>query len=177
MEEQFEQMLTGGHPNSLGRTIEVVEIIFKEPARIEELYNCYFSTDEVVRLRVSNAFKRLCKTDLNLLIPFIDRFIDLISKINQPSTKWTLAQLFLMLKKHLSETNLKKVKDILKYNLETENDWIVINFTLEALTDFARTDENLKNWLRPHLIKFQTDKRKSVATRAKKFYAKLFDNA
>ena len=59
--EEFEQMLTGGHPNSLGRTLEVVESVMSDRERLEDLYNCYFSEDEVVRLRTSNAIKRVTK--------------------------------------------------------------------------------------------------------------------
>jgi hypothetical protein len=36
--ESFEEMLTGGHPNSLGRTIEVVDIVLSNPARLSDLY-------------------------------------------------------------------------------------------------------------------------------------------
>ena len=60
----LETMLTGGHPSSLGRTVEVVETVLDNPERLAELYNCYFTIDEVVRLRTSNAMKRL-KSDRN----------------------------------------------------------------------------------------------------------------
>ena len=59
--ESFETMLSGGHHNSLGKTIEVVEIVLSNPTKLEELYNCYFCNDEVVRLRTSNAVKRISK--------------------------------------------------------------------------------------------------------------------
>ena len=57
----FEERLTGGHPNSLGNTIEVVEEVLQHHEAFDELFNCYFSTDEVVRLRVSNAMRRVYK--------------------------------------------------------------------------------------------------------------------
>ncbi|MGF1567082.1 MAG: hypothetical protein ACFCVD_03240 [Nodosilinea sp.] len=57
--ESFETMLTGGHPNSLGRTVEVVNLMLNDPTKLLDLYNCYFSIDEVVRLRTSNAIKRI----------------------------------------------------------------------------------------------------------------------
>ena len=38
MSEPFVDMLTGGHPNSLGRTIEVVDQVLATPDRIDELY-------------------------------------------------------------------------------------------------------------------------------------------
>lgn len=47
----FEQKLTGGHPNSLGNTVEVVDIILADKKRLDELYQCYFSDDAVVRLQ------------------------------------------------------------------------------------------------------------------------------
>jgi len=51
----FEKRLKGGHPNSLGNTIEVVEEVLAKNDLFNELFNCYFSNDEVVRLRTSNA--------------------------------------------------------------------------------------------------------------------------
>ena len=58
-DESFESMLTGGHPNSLGRTEEVVDLVLAEQERLSDLYSCYFSADEIVRLRVSSAMKRV----------------------------------------------------------------------------------------------------------------------
>lgn len=59
MEERFEAMLSGGHPNSLGRTVEVVAKVLERPERFEELFRCYQSDDAVVRLRTSSAMKRV----------------------------------------------------------------------------------------------------------------------
>jgi hypothetical protein len=59
MNETFEAMLAGGHPNSLGRTVEVVDLVLADRDRLAELFQCYFSADEVVRLRVSSAMKRV----------------------------------------------------------------------------------------------------------------------
>lgn len=55
--ELFEDMLNGGHPNSIGRTVEVVNHVLTNPEKFEELYQCYFSNDEVVRLSVSNTMQ------------------------------------------------------------------------------------------------------------------------
>jgi hypothetical protein len=68
--QSFEEMLTGGHPNSLGRTIEVVELILEDSVRLSDLYNCYFSADEVVRLRTSNAIKRISREKAEWLVPY-----------------------------------------------------------------------------------------------------------
>ncbi|MEM7722613.1 MAG: hypothetical protein AAF376_09580 [Pseudomonadota bacterium] len=103
MTERFETMLTGGHPNSLGRTIEVVELVLAQPNRFEELFACYRSDDAVVRLRVSNAMKRVEAEAHHLLVPYVDRFIAEIGALDQASAQWTLAQLFGRLSQDMTE--------------------------------------------------------------------------
>ena len=169
----FEQMLTGGHPNSLGNTLQVVDLILEDKARMEDLYQCYFSNDEVVRLRVSNAFKRITKLHPDWTLPYIDRFINEISKIDQASTQWTFAQLIMLLDSRLTDTQRRKAIDVMKNNMQISNDWIVLNFTMEALTSYAKTDKKLKDWLVPYLNRLQTDDRKSVAKRANKYLSEL----
>lgn len=171
--ESFEEMLTGGHPNSLGRTIEVVNIVLANSSRLSDLYNCYFSTDEIVRLRTSNAIKRISLEKPEWLIPYIDKLISEISNINQPSAQWTLANLFQTLAVFMSEIQIKNAKKILKKNLETYTDWIVLNNTMNTLGQWAKQDLILKEWLLPHLEKLAHDPRKSVAGRANKIKAEL----
>ncbi|MDT0607026.1 hypothetical protein [Croceitalea rosinachiae] len=169
----FEERLKGGHPNSLGNTVEIVEEILNDPSLFDELFHCYFSTDEVVRLRVSNGMKRICKANKKLLIPFIDRFLNEISKIDQASTQWTLSQLFLQLKNDMSANQIKNATEIMKNNLIHHQDWIVLSQTMETLAIWAKNDEDLKKWLPPHLIRLSNDKRKSVAKKAGKVKASL----
>jgi hypothetical protein len=171
--ESFEEMLAGGHPNSLGRTIEVVDIVLADSTRLSDLYNCYFSTDEIVRLRTSNAIKRISLEHPEWLIPYIDKLISEISNINQPSAQWTLANLFQTLAIFMSESQRNNSKRILQKNLETHTDWIVLNNTMDTLSKWAEKDLTLKEWLLPHLERLAHDPRKSVAGRAKKIKAKL----
>ncbi len=171
--DSFEQLLSGGHPNSLGNTVEVVETVLADPSRFEALFSCYFSKDEVVRLRVSNAMKRICKENRSLLVPYINRFLTEISNIDQASAQWTLAQLFLLLDKDMDETQKKAAKDILAHNLAHHDDWIVLNMTMETLGKWAGKDEKLKVYMLPHLIRLEGDQRKSVAAKARKTRVKF----
>ena len=166
-------MLAGGHPNSLGRTIEVVDIVLADSTRLSDLYNCYFSADEIVRLRTSNAIKRISLENPEWLIPYIDKLISEVSNINQPSAQWTLANLFQTLSIFMSESQRNSSKRILQKNLETHTDWIVLNNTMDTLSKWAEKDLTLKEWLLPHLERLAHDPRKSVAGRAKKIKAKL----
>lgn len=172
--ESFESMLTGGHPNSLGRTVEVVDLVLADPAQIEQLYQCYFSQDEVVRLRTSNAMKRLWRQKPELIVPYIDLFLSQISKIQQPSAQWTIAQLFEELDTRLIPEQRQQAKIVLKVNLTQTDDWIVINATLQTLGKWALNDPELKNWLKPHIKRFSDDPRKSIAKKAAKLAEALY---
>ena len=63
----FEQPLKGGHPNSLVNTLEVVDAVLGNTDKMEDLFLCYQSDDETVRLRTSNAFKRIFRAKPDLL--------------------------------------------------------------------------------------------------------------
>ncbi len=169
----FEQRLTGGHPNSLGNTVEVVEEVLANHSNFDELFNCYFSEDEVVRLRVSNAMKRVCAEEKQLLVPYIDRFLTEIADIDQASTQWTLCQLFLKLEDQMTDEQYKQALEIVKRNLEFHNDWIVLNEAMRTLSTWAENDSSLKNWMLPHLDRHSQDSRKSVSKRAIKIIAQL----
>ena len=167
--------MTGGHPNSLGNTVEIVEEVLADNLLFEELFACYFSENEVVRLRVSNAMKRLCKAEKSVLVPYIDSFLNDISIIDQASTQWTLAQLFLQLQKEMTPEQIEKAKTIMKHNLATHHDWIVLCQTMETLGKWAKKDTTLLEWLLPHLDRLAKDGRNSVSKKAQKTRKMLVD--
>lgn len=169
----FEERLKGGHPNSLGNTVEVVQEVLVDNERFDELFQCYFSDDEVVRLRVSNAMKRICKDKFELLLPYIDRLLNEVANIDQASTQWTLSQLFLQLERHMTKKQKAKALTIMKNNLTRHNDWIVLCQTAETLGKWAKKDGRLKMWLRPNLQRLSGDIRKSVSNKALKVLAAL----
>jgi len=171
--KNFEDRLKGGHPNSLGNTVEIVNEVLEENERFNELFNCYFSSDEIVRLRTSNAMKRICQAKMPILVPYIDRFLTEIAQIDQASIQWTLSQLFGMLEKEMTGKQIGQAKKIMKHNLPHHNDWIVLNQTMDTLTKWAKKDAELKEWILPHLERLTMDKRKSVSGRAKKMNVKL----
>ncbi|MEL6374275.1 MAG: hypothetical protein AAFR04_09930 [Pseudomonadota bacterium] len=168
MPEAFEEMLTGGHPNSLGRTLEVVELVLADPNRFRELFDCYASKDEVVRLRTSNAMKRVESKRHDLLVPYIDRFIIEIGELDQASAQWTLAQLFDRLSSDMDKRQKASALEIMKRNLAKHDDWIVLKSSIDTLSRWAVDDQGLRKWLEPHLQRLSDDRRKIVASRATK---------
>ncbi len=177
MFEPFTDMLRGGHPNSLGRTVEVVERVLAEPARMAELLEAYHDGDPVVRLRVSSAFKRVQKGDHGLMMQHLDAFLDKVIKLPhlgaQPSAQWTVAQICLAMTKDLSPAQYTRAKAHLMSNLETMNDWIVLAQTMETLSQWAVTDLDLAAWLKPRLELRIEDPRPSVNKKAGKALARV----
>jgi hypothetical protein len=172
--QPIEEQLKGGHPNSLGNTEEVVKQVLANPEeKLEELFSCYFSEDEIVRMRVSNSMKRIAKANKPLLTPYLPRLLEEVAQIDQASTQWTLAQLFDVYQKDLSPEQKKKAQSIMQKNLAEHHDWIVLNMNLETLARWAKKDENLKDWLMPHLNRLSNEPRKSIANKASKWLGKL----
>jgi hypothetical protein len=169
----FKEMLTGGHPNSLGRTVEVVEIVLADRARLGELYACYQSDDAVVRLRTSNGLKRISREKPEWLVPLIDGFLTEIAELDQASAQWTLADLFQTLAPHMTTSQRQQAEAVLKRNLANHNDWIVLNQTMKTLGAWAQNDAELTQWLVPQLERLSGDGRKSVAKTAAKTLKQL----
>ncbi len=171
MIEPFVTMLAGGHPNSLGRTQEVVAHVLDAPARIQELLHAYEDADPVVRLRVSNALKRIEQQNHALMVQhldaFLDKVIDLPTLGAQPSAQWTVAQICLALSPDLTTAQYARAKAHLMGNLATMTDWIVLAQTMETLSKWAQTDPSLARWLLPHLERQSQDPRPAVAKKAR----------
>ena len=172
-QKEIEKELSGGHHNSLGNTIEVVERVLEKPELFNALFECYGSDDELVRMRVSNAMKRVARAKPELVIPYIDRFLNEVSLINQASTKWTLAQLFLLLGKDMSDAQHQKAIAIMVDNLNHHSDWIVLNMTLETLGVWAQQDPAIRSAILPRVLELTEDTRKSVSKKATKTMALL----
>ncbi|MEL6121751.1 MAG: hypothetical protein AAFR49_18990 [Pseudomonadota bacterium] len=76
MAERFEVMLTRGHPNSLGRTIEVVHTVLADPGRFNGFFACYSNADEGTQLQVTNAMTLVEKQRRDLLVTHLNRLAD-----------------------------------------------------------------------------------------------------
>lgn len=169
----FETTLSGGHPNSLGKTVEVTALVLANEGLLDDLIGTYASQDEVVRLRVSSAIKRIGKVQPEWIHSRLSIIEGWVLKIEQPSAQWTLAQLYLALSDQLTAHQRQNATVVLRTFLTKSSDWIVLNFSMETLAVWAIDDSELQAWLAPLLRKLQSDPRKSVATRATKLLKRL----
>ncbi len=166
-------MLTGGHPNSLGRTVEVVDVVLADRSRLDDLYQCYFSDDDVVRLRVSSAIKRVTIARPDWTMGLVDGLQSEIAAIDQASTQWTLALVFDLLADLLSPEQHTRAVEIMQRNLAEHSDWIVLNNSMKVLGKWSDADPQLAEWLLPHARRLSRDERQSVAANARKLLQRL----
>lgn len=117
---------------------------------------------------------RICIAQKGPILPYLDRFLTEVSRIDQASAKWTLSQLFGMLAGDMSTSQRRQAQQIMQHNLATLHDWIVLNLSMRTLGEWAENDESLQNWMRPHLERLETDSRRSVAKEARKTWHRLF---
>jgi len=171
----FQVVLSGGHPNSLGRTVEVVDAVLADRSRLDDLYQCYFCSDEVVRLRVSSAMKRVTTEQPDWMMDFIERLQSDVAAIDQASTQWTLALIFDLLADRLSPDQRSRAVEIMKDNLAHHCDWIVLNNSMKVLGKWAKTDPELARSLQPQARRLLDDNRKSVASNARKLLEEVSD--
>ena len=169
----YEGLLSGGHPNSLGNTVEVVAAVGDNPDLLTELIATYASDDPVVRLRVSSALKRVAADHPGMVHDALAGIMAWVRDIDQPSAWWSLSQLFHALKDLLSASEYTDALELMKSVLTTHDDWIVINQTLGTLGEWARTDESLRHWLLPVLEEFTHEARVSISKRAQRYLTQL----
>src|SRR5687768_2291677 len=95
MADKFEDMLkVGGKSNSLGRVNEVIDLVINDRSRLDELYGCITNEDAWVRMRAIDALEKICRQHPDWLLPFIDKFRDELTIIDQASVRWHLAQIY-----------------------------------------------------------------------------------
>ena len=133
----FEERFKGGHPNSLGNTIEIVDEVLADKSKLQALIDTWSSEDEIVRLRVANAVRRVCTAHPDWIAVYLDHLLTEITAIDQPSTQWTLAKLFELLESRMSEPQKARATDIMQHNLAHHHDWIVLNNSMETLGHWA----------------------------------------
>ena len=166
-----EALLTGGDPRSLGNVGLVVDDASRRPGRLAELVECVFSDDEIVRMRASDALEKVCRSQPGLVQPFLPRLLTEMSRIDQASVQWHLAQI--LTEVQLDERQRAEAVAILERNLDTSGDWIVTNLSLRALATFAQTSPAVRARLVGRLHRYERSRYKSVASRARKLMAEF----
>lgn len=150
-------------------------MVLVDRARLQELFATMADPDEVVRMRVGDALEKVCREHPGWFVTHTGRLLGDLGLIEQPSVQWHVAQMLHHLRLHgeLTDSQAQQATELLQRNLARSTDWIVLNVTMDVLTQWAKNDPRLAAWLAPHLERLGQDARKSVAARAVKRRAEL----
>lgn len=148
-------------------------VVVADPTRLEALFAVLAVPDDLVRMRAGDALEKVCRQRPDWFMPHVDRIIDDVGAIEQPSIHWHVAQMLHHVRGDLSARQARRADALLKRNLTRSSDWIVLNVTMDVLAARAAQDPVLARWLTPELKRLCQDPRKSVAKRAAKRLAEL----
>jgi hypothetical protein len=166
-------MLSGGPPNSLGRTPEVVAATLADRALLRPLFTTLRSDDPIVRMRAGDALEKVCRERPEWFAREANRLLEEVAAIDQPSVRWHVIQMLGEIR--LTGEQHRRAVALARRFLETSQDWIVLNVTMQQLFEWSRDDPTLAAWLAPQLERLTTDRRRSVAGRARKLLAAMPD--
>lgn len=137
MEPFAEVLAAGGHTNSLARSGEVLEALRADPARLDELFACIAHDDAWVRMRAVDTFEKLVRGDPALGAPYVGRVLDELTRSDQPSIQWHVAQL-LGLVALTGAQRTAAVGWLTARVATTQVDWIVAAQAMATLVAFSR---------------------------------------
>src|SRR5688572_25346019 len=131
--DSYESILAvGGKTNSLGRASEVIDSVYADPSRLDELFNCISADDAWVRMRAIDSFEKIIKEKPEWVRPYVGKIFNHLTLSSQPSIQWHLAQIFSEVE--LTEKQQDRALAWLKDKIATTNvDWIVSINTMKAL--------------------------------------------
>ncbi len=136
--EPFAEVLTaGGRSNSLGRAGEVLALLREDPARLDELVACVSDDDAWVRMRAVDTLEKLVRERPSLGQPYLPHVLDDLTRSEQPSVQWHVAQLLTLL--DLDDDQRSRAVRWLADRLRTTDvDWIVAAQSMTTLVGLHR---------------------------------------
>lgn len=172
MEPFAEVLAAGGHTNSLGRSGEVLDLLRADPARLDELFASIAHDDAWVRMRAVDTFEKVVREDPSRGTPYVGRVLAELTRSDQPSVQWHVAQLL----GELALTEAQRARGIEWLTARvstTEVDWIVAAQSMATLVAFVRQGFVAAGDIVP-LLEVQTGHRSaSVRRKASAFLAEV----
>jgi HEAT repeat protein len=141
-------ILGGGDRRSIGRSNEVKKLLLKEPERFEELVDCLWDDDPIVRMRAADAAEKIAAVRPELLKSHKPELLGLLVETEQVELRWHLA--LMVPRMALDARERARAVEALKRYLEDRSS-IVKTFALQGLADLAREDANLQGVVRETL--------------------------
>lgn len=169
------EKLKGGDLRSIGRSREVVQDIFDNPALFETVFEGLLDDDSRIRMRSADVLEKVSSKHPEYLQPFKTRLINDVSKIEQQEVRWHVAQMFSYLDVDEKERD-KIIKILFSYIDGPGKSKIVKTFSIQTLADFAEKDEDLRPRMIRKLEEIINTGSLAMVSRGKKLIEKLKKN-
>jgi hypothetical protein len=164
----FEFELSKGKQNSLGETLKVVDFIKKNPKKVEDLFQCFYSENSLVAMRAMNGVKRIIKDDKKVFLKNKDRFLNQFSNSKHNVVKLGLITIYFDFLNHFEEKEVSKIKTIVLNWTKNSSDWMILAQGMKLLEKLSKSDKSLKLKLIEVAKRLKNDERKVVRTKAQK---------
>lgn len=162
-------LLLEGNTNSLGRVLEVLEMVHQRQITPQDVYDLYRHENPIVSMRVSNLLKRLWREDPSWILSLVDVFINDAKNLKNPTFRWTIAQMVVELYSHLSTKQIDSMSEIVYENLTLNDDWIILTQSLKAIQQLMKKQISSND--KTIIVQLTKDSRKAVASQASKVLA------
>jgi len=170
MQPKLTDRLRGGDSRSLGDVAQVVRRVLRKPALLDELIHAMHDADEIVRMRASDAVEKVSAKHPEYLQPYASLILRCLSKIEQPTVKWHIAQMIPRLSLRASD-RVRAQKILFEY-LRDEAIFVRTH-AMSALSTLAAGDSGLRKSLIPRLRTLRRTGSAAVKNRAGKLLEML----
>lgn len=142
------QSLCGSDRRSVGESDRAVAAVLENPALIKVLFQGIETANPVLRMRCADAIEKITATRPELLVPFKQRILNRLAKIEQQEVRWHVAPMLARLPLTSGEENIV-VKLLLAYT--NDHSSIVKTMAMQALADIALRSPRLLAEIRQHI--------------------------
>ena len=162
-------MLAGGDLRSIGRSNEVVLLVLEETVLFKDLFQGFYSTDPLIRMRTSDAIEKISQGRADLLDAYKNEVLALAEGADQKEMRWHFAQIM----PRLTLTKLERARafSIIEGYL-TSQSAIVQACSLECLYDLGEKDMTLRKKAVEHLQQGLASSFKAVRARSQKILSR-----
>ena len=138
--KSISDLLSGNDRRSIGKSDDVVALVIRNEKIFDELFNCLYSDNEVIRMRAADAIQKIVELKPDIIKKYKDEILNEIAKIDQQEVRWHVAQLIPYL--GLTKADTPIAFKFLNGYLNDESR-IVRTFSIQALADLADIDSSL----------------------------------
>jgi predicted thioredoxin/glutaredoxin len=129
--------LAEGDMRSKGRSEQIVKEVLIKPTLFPELIDALDTGHPGVRMRASDAIEKITRQRPELLQPFKQKILRLLTGSDQQEVRWHLAQIVSRLS--LTPKEREKSFSVLEAYLKDKSS-IVRTFAMQAMADLAESD-------------------------------------